>query len=84
MDDMALQMAISKDGDLEILRVLMEHGANIHAQDDYAIRFASEDGRTDMVKLLLKYKPDIHANSDYAIQMGNPDIIKLLNEYEKN
>ena len=31
----------SRYGHAEIVRVLLEHGANVHADDDYALRWAS-------------------------------------------
>ena len=42
----------AKHGLLKVVELLLEHGANEHAQNDYALRMASQYGRWNVVKLL--------------------------------
>ena len=41
---------------------LIDHGADITADDNYAVRWASKYGNTETVKLLIDYGADITAN----------------------
>ena len=71
-----------KDGHLEVVVYLVEHGANIHADNDYAIRLASENGHLEVVRYLVEHGADIHANNDYAIRLasenGHLEVVRYL------
>ena len=54
MADGALRWA-SKYGRIDVVKVLLEAGADVHAEDDWALRRASESGHTEVVNLLKKY-----------------------------
>jgi len=58
-----------------------KYGADVHADNDYALRWASENGHKDVVELLLKAGSDVHADDDYALRIasyyGYNDIIEL-------
>ncbi len=41
-------------GNLEEVKSAIENGANIHAEDDYALILASEEGHKEVVKYLKK------------------------------
>jgi len=45
----ALKIA-SKNGYFEIVKFLVENGANIHPEDDYSLRWASKNGYFEIVK----------------------------------
>jgi ankyrin repeat protein len=45
----------SEYGHLDVVNVLIDHGADVHASDDYALHWASRYGHTDVVKLLLEH-----------------------------
>jgi hypothetical protein len=61
---------------LEIVKILLDHRADIHASYGAALRASSSSGHVDIIKLLLKdmvyqtmlldHKADIHAEEDYA------------------
>ena len=53
-DDYALRSA-SGNGHPEVVRLLLEHGADVHAGDDYALRLASRNGHPEVVRLLEEY-----------------------------
>ena len=44
----------SRNGYLETVKYFVEHGADIHLQDDMAFQLASEYGRLDVVKYLVE------------------------------
>ena len=45
----------ASDGYPEIVKVLLENGADVHANNDEALRYASQDGHVETVKILLDY-----------------------------
>jgi len=57
-------------------------GANVHAENDAALRGASANGHTETVKVLLKAGADVHVWNDDALHLarmdGHTKIVKLL------
>ena len=43
---------VGKAGYYHIAKWMIEHGADVHADDDFALRWAREMGHTEIVKLL--------------------------------
>ncbi len=85
-NDYALRLA-SQGGHLDIVKYLINAGADIHGNDDFALRWASNNGHLEVVKYLVELKPDgakIHAFDDYALRYssrnGHLDIVKYLVE----
>ena len=74
----------SENGDLDNIKYLVENGANIHAQDDYVLRYSSRYGYLDIVKCLVENGANIHTQDDcalrWSIQGGYLDIVKYLVE----
>ena len=72
------------NGNLEEVRSLVERGANIHAQDDEALKSSAAKGHLNVVKYLLERGADIHAQDDKALiesaAKGHLDIVKYLIE----
>ena len=58
----------SSNGHLEIVRLLLEHGADVHARDDEVLIWASRNGHLEVVRLLLNKGADIHAWNDLALR----------------
>ena len=71
----------------KVVKELIEEGANIHANRDYAFRYASDNGHTETVKVLLKHGADVHAYDDEALKWasnnGHTETVRLLKEYMK-
>ena len=51
-------------GFLPGVKLALERGADVHADNDGALRWASKNGHKDVVELLLKNGADIHAYDD--------------------
>jgi ankyrin repeat protein len=78
----------AKNGDLENVKVLLENGADVHAENDDALLWASSNGHVEVVKLLLENGADPHAKNDAALrwasEYGRVEIVKLLLENGAN
>ena len=86
-DDYALRLS-SKNGSIEVVKFLVEKGANIHAKDDYALSLSSLYGHIEVVQFLIKKGANIHANDDYVLKAsskyGHIDIVKFSVEKGAN
>ena len=76
------------NGHLDVVKYLLERGANIHAQDDWALIGSAAKGHLNVVKYLLERGADIHAHYDYALRWnaeeGHLHIVKYLVERGAN
>jgi len=61
---------------------LVEQGADLHAQNDYALRLAAENGHLKVVKYLLEQGANLHTKNDYALRWaaenGQLEVAKYL------
>jgi len=61
---------------------LVSVGADIHAYEDEAVKYASEHGHLEVVKYLVSLGADIHAGDDWAIVWasgnGHLEVVKYL------
>jgi ankyrin repeat protein len=77
----------SKEGYLEIVCLLLRHGADCTAWSNYAIREASKNGYLEIVRLLLENRADCAAK-DHAIELASDnehlEVIRLLLENGAN
>jgi ankyrin repeat protein len=60
----------ARNGQTEIMGLLLEAGVDIHAWKDVALRVASEAGQTKAVRLLLRKGADAHAMNDEALRLA--------------
>jgi len=78
----------SKKGNLDIVKYLVENGADIHAYDDYALKWSARNGHLDVVKYLLEKGANIHADNDSVLidsaYYGRLDVVKYLLEKGAN
>lgn len=78
-----LCLAVRND-DTKMAKLLLMHGADIHTDQDYLIRYASKYGYESLVILSLFYGANINAWDNYALREaslhGHTDIVKLLIE----
>ena len=73
---------------LKMAKTMIENGANIHAGDDYALRWAAENGRLKVLKFLVERGANIHARNDYALRWvarnGHLKVVEFLVEKGAN
>ena len=66
----------------QVIKQLVEDGANIHTFDDWPLSWAADRGRLDIVEFLVEKGANIHAGTDYALRIaarnGYLDIVKFL------
>ena len=79
--DLALIWA-SEKGYTEQVLSLLQAGADVHANNDSALRISSEDGNTEIVQLLLQAGANVNANNDSALisasANGHTEVVRLL------
>lgn len=51
-------------GRTEIVALLLKYGANVNADDDYALRYSAQFGYIKIVTKLLENNADVHAHDD--------------------
>ena len=72
----------SRNRRLDQAIISLNIGADIHADNDQALRLASEYGYLDIVKYLISAGANIHADDDYALRWASSndhlDIVKYL------
>jgi ankyrin repeat protein len=77
-----------KEGNLSAVRKYVEKGADIHAWDGLALRWAAENGHLEIVKYLVEQGADIRVNNDWALRYaaynGHLAIVKYLIEQGAN
>ena len=78
----------SKKGNLDLLKMSLEKGANIHSNDDRALRIASSNGHLKVVIILVNEGANIHADDDEALiwasRYGYLEVVKFLIESGAN
>lgn len=69
-------------GDLDLVITLHIDGANIHADEDDALQWATYNEHLHIVQYLLQNGADIHTNDDYVLRWAayneNLEIVKYL------
>ena len=82
-ENSALKSA-SEHGNLEVVKYLVEQGADIHEEDDMVLQLASENGHRKVVEYLIEKGANIHANNDWALMVasrdGHLDVVEYLVE----
>ena len=72
----------AEEGDLQEVKQLTQHGADIHAENDYALQLAARNGHLEVVKYLIQSGAEIHAGNDAALRWaarnGHLEVIKYL------
>ena len=58
---------IGECNNVEVVKYLIENGADIHADGDYVLLCSSDSGHLEVVKYLIDNGVDIHAWNDLAI-----------------
>ena len=72
--DKALHFAFftaARNGQKDVVEILLQADVDIHACDDLAFRSAAEFGQTEIVRLLLENGADVHAKGDHALLLAD-------------
>jgi ankyrin repeat protein len=77
-----LLIKAAKQGNLEVIKFLIENGANINIYDDLAFRVAAKNGHFEIIKFLVEKGANIHAVDDYplrwAAKNGHTKVVNYL------
>lgn len=61
------------------LKILLEAGANVTVDDNYAIGYALKNGHTEIAKMLIEAGADVTVDDIYAHQITDDiELLKLL------
>ena len=75
-------LAAVRHGQAETLRLLLEHGANVHYEGDQAVILAAQQGNVETVRVLLGYGVNVNALSGAALQhavvRGHRECVEVL------
>lgn len=52
---------------IDIIKYLLNHGADIHYNYESALMYACEKGNIDIIDCLINHGIDVHVNDDYAL-----------------
>jgi hypothetical protein len=78
----------AENGHLEIVQYLVEKGADIHVDNDYALLFSAENGHLDVVKYLIEKNGDLDISIEWALLLsaenGHLEVVKYLFELRDN
>ena len=58
----------SEEGCLETVKFFVRRGADIHTNNDSALRWASINGHLDVVKFLVQKGANVHEHNDCALR----------------
>ena len=82
VDDEWLLIKSAREGELEVVRLLLDRGADVHAKNDDALQWAAYNDHLEVVRLLLDRGADVHSMNDDALQwaaeMGHLEVVALL------
>lgn len=80
-----LLMEACTNGYIELVKLLIENGADVKYNDYYAFRLSVAYKHLELTKFLLEIGADVNTHNDYSIKVvidyNNFDMFKLLIEY---
>ena len=68
-------------GDINRVKYLHEHGADITAENNYAVQIASAYEHLELVRYLHKHGADITCAVRWAAAFGHLEVVKYLHEH---
>ena len=78
----------SKNGHLDVVEYLVDHGANLNVEDDNSLQWASSKGHLKVVEYLVDHGANVNAQDDYALILasknGHLDVVEYLVDHGAN
>jgi FOG: Ankyrin repeat len=72
----------SQNGNVKVVKELIQAGADVHVNEDEALRWASLNGHVEVVKELIQAGADVHTNKDVSLrlasQKGHTEVVMVL------
>lgn len=72
-----------RNNNILVFKYLIEHGADVHTETDFAIRFSAGNGYLQLVKYLISKKADITAFNGQALVLATENNHKNVVDYLK-
>jgi len=70
------------NGHLELVKYVVDAGANVHAKNNIALLWSVEYGHLEIIKYLISVGADIHARDEFALRWSaecmNLNLVKYL------
>jgi len=67
---------------VDAMELAVENGADVHVDDDYALRYAAEKGHASVVQFLVQHGANVHAGDDNALCVasyyGHLPVVQVL------
>ena len=67
-------------GHTAVVKLLIQHGADVHARDNEAVRKASKNGHADVVQLLIKHGAVLRTEPVHHVDEKPPEDLSSLHE----
>jgi ankyrin repeat protein len=72
-------------GQVEIVKFSISHGADVHDNDEQAIKITCSSGRLEVLKILLDNGANIYAEDSEALKLaklyGKTEVVEYLNKW---
>ena len=73
---------------VDTFKYLIECSADVHVNDDSALRYCARKGQVDVIKFLIENGANVHACNDYVLRLsaknGHLDVVKFIVECGAN
>ena len=75
-----LNMTFICEGYLNIVKYLVDNGADIHADNDCALRWAARKGNLEVVQYLVGNGANIHADNAWMLNFATENVKEYLHD----
>lgn len=68
-------MMAAKEGHTDTVQILLDHGADLNATDNFwitALMYATTNDRLETTRFLVDHKADVNTKSNFGLTAGRP------------